>query len=140
MPVPDTPPSADAPAEAPTDALMAPPVAPSAATPATPAARAAAWVRALWSLGLALLAAGLGALAWLSYVGFTLRCEGFGCMGRGIVWAGWCGLWLGVLFLSLLLGWSAAHAAPRAWQRVPGWASTGLLLAAAGHLLVWVLH
>lgn len=104
-----------------------------------PAARPAGWVRALWGLGLALLAAGIGALAWLSHIGFTLRCEGFGCMGRGVVWAGWCGLWLGALLLSLLLG-ATGHAAPRAWRRVPGWVATGLLLAAAGHLLVWVMH
>jgi hypothetical protein len=40
-------------------------------------------------------------VAWGAHYAWYLRCEGFGCIGLGIVWASW----LGVLFSpTLLLG------------------------------------
>lgn len=46
-----------------------------------------------------------------------IRCEGFGCMGVGVVWMAWAGLYLITLLVGLL-----------AWLRRPAGAAPG------GHL------
>lgn len=68
--------------------------------------------------GLYLLLAGL-VLGGAAYT-WSLRCEGFGCTGVGIVWGLWAGLCgltaaLGPILRSFLLQQSA-------WRRVVGWA------------------
>lgn len=60
--------------------------------------RPASWLALLHAAGVAALAV-LGVWAW------RLRCEGFGCMGVGLVWMGWAGLFL----VWLVFGLVAAH-------------------------------
>ena len=98
-----------------------------------PISRMAVWV----SRTLDVLLLGLcGLLVALSYYSFTLYCEGFGCIGVGLMWMLWAGL--------AAVGWVVARVV-RAWQRrrglgsrVSGLASTALLVMGLGHLLVWL--
>ena len=102
-----------------------------AATP--PSRRAQRMGRVLDGLLLALCAV----LVALSYYGFTLYCESFGCMARGLVWMLW----------AVLAAASAAVAlGVRAWQRHCGLptrasgAALALLLAlGAGHGVYWLI-
>ena len=72
-----------------------------------------------------LLLALCAVLVALSYYGFTLYCESFGCMGRGLVWMLW----------AVLAAASAAVAlGVRAWQR-----HCGLPTRASGAALALLL-
>ncbi len=75
-------------------------------------------------------------LVALSYYNFTLYCENFGCMGKGLLWMLWAVL--------ATVGWLAALGV-RAWQRrrglgtrASGLAFGVLSVMGAGHLLVWL--
>ncbi|WP_236749171.1 hypothetical protein [Acidovorax carolinensis] len=98
------------------------------------------WSRSLTRLlrGSGWLLLGLCALlAVLSYHGFTVYCENFGCIYLGLIWMVW-GVLAGVgLVMALLV---------RAWQRHRGfstrassWAVVLLLAMGAGHLLYWLV-
>ena len=107
---------------------------PASSALAPPPLRTALWVaRVLDGLLLALCVM----LVALSYYGFTLHCESFGCMGRGLVWALW---------VALAVGGSAAALGVRAWQRhrglptrTSGAALALLLTLAAGHGVYWLV-
>ena len=75
-------------------------------------------------------------LVALSYYSFTLYCESFGCMGRGLMWMLW-----GVC---AAVGWVVAWLG-HAWQRRRGLGTraSGLVFAllsvmGTGHLLYWL--
>lgn len=103
--------------------------------PVQPASRLAIWC----SLALDVLLLGLCALlVALSYYSFTLYCENFGCLGRGLMWMLWAVL--------AAVGWVMAWVV-RAWQRRRGLGTraSGLAFAlvsvmGAGHLLYWLGH
>ena len=106
---------------------------PSASPSCVPPSRAAIVVSRALDVLLLALCAGLVAL---SYYGFTLYCESFGCLGRGLVWALWAAL--------AAVGWVVA-AVVRAWQRhrglgaqASGLAWALLSVMGAAHLLYWV--
>ena len=99
----------------------------------------------LWSRSLTRLLRGSGwlllglcaLLAALSFHGFTLYCENFGCIYRGLVWVVWAVL-AGVGLVAAL--------AVRAWQRRRGFSTRAsglalvlLLAMGVGHLLYWLL-
>ena len=94
------------------------------------------WSRSLTRLlrGSGWLLLGLCALlAALSFHGFTLYCENFGCIYRGLVW-----VLAGVGLVAAL--------AVRAWQRRRGFSTRAsglalvlLLAMGVGHLLYWLL-
>ena len=98
------------------------------------------WSRSLTRLlrGSGWLLLGLCALlAALSFHGFTLYCENFGCIYRGLVWVVWAVL-AGVGLVAAL--------AVRAWQRRRGFSTRAsglalvlLLAMGVGHLLYWLL-
>ena len=76
-------------------------------------------------------------LVALSYYGFTLYCESFGCLGRGLVW---------MLWAVLAAGGSAVALGVRAWQRhrglpsrTSGAALALLLTLGAGHGVYWLI-
>ena len=76
------------------------------------------------------------ALGGLSYYTFTLYCESFGCLGRGLLWMFWA-------VLAVLGGGMALVL--RAWQRRRGFGTRLSGVAAvllwgmvAGHLLYWL--
>ena len=76
-------------------------------------------------------------LVALSYYGFTLYCESFGCMGRGLVW---------MLWAVLAAGGSAVALGVRAWQRhrglstrASGGALALMLTLGAGHGAYWLV-
>ena len=106
---------------------------PASSALAPPPLRTALWVaRVLDGLLLALCVM----LVALSYYGFTLHCESFGCMGRGLVWALW---------VALAVGGSAAALGVRAWQRhrglpvrISGSALALLLVMGACHFVYWL--
>lgn len=104
-----------------------------AAAMAPPSRTARGLGRALDGLLLALCAL----LVALSYYGFTLYCESFGCLGRGLVW---------MLWAVLAAGGSAVALGVRAWQRhrglptrTSGAALALLLTLAAGHGVYWLV-
>ncbi len=75
-------------------------------------------------------------LVALSYYSFTLYCENFGCIGRGLMWMLWA--------VTAIVGWVVALVV-RAWQRrrglnarVSGLAVTLISMMGAGHLLYWL--
>ena len=77
-----------------------------------------------------------GLLVALSYYSFTLYCESFGCIGRGLMWMLWA--------VAAAVGWVVA-AVVRAWQRRRGLGARASGLAFAvisvmgvGHLLYWL--
>ena len=93
----------------------------------------AVWVSRTLDVLLLGLCVALGAL---SYYTFTLYCENFGCIGRGLLWMFWA-------VLAVLGGGMALVV--RAWQRrrglgsrASGLASAALLVMGAGHLLYWL--
>lgn len=109
---------------------------PSSPLPPSPApiSRAAVWASRL--LNVLLLALCL-ALVALSYYSFTLYCENFGCLGKGLLWMLWAVL--------AAAGWAMAWAV-RAWQRRRGLGTRASGLAFAlvsvmgvGHLLFWLV-
>ena len=111
--------------------MSAAPASPAAAVP--PSRTAQRVGRVLDGLLLALCVL----LVALSYYGFTLYCESFGCLGRGLVW---------MLWAVLAAGGSAVAVGVRAWQRhrgLPsrtGGAALALLLAlGAGHGVYWLI-
>lgn len=91
----------------------------------------------LWSRALNSLLLGLCALlVALSYYNFTLYCENFGCMGKGLLWMLWA------VFTTV---GSVVALVVRAWQRRRGLGAraSGLAFAlisvmGAGHLLYWL--
>lgn len=97
------------------------------------ASRAAVW----WSRVLGGFLLGLCALlVALSCYTFTLYCENFGCLGKGLLWMLWA--------VCAAIGWVAALVV-RAWQRRRGLGAraSGLAFAllsvmGAGHLLYWL--
>lgn len=94
-----------------------------------------AWWRALWALFLLLTAA----LAGGAVYAWRLRCEGFGCVGVGIVWFIWAvaaGAH-GLLGLTLLLRTRKGNAAWRRPLQSILVVQAGLMLALAGY---WLLH
>lgn len=113
----------------------------SSSTPASVVAPAATfWSRSLTRLlrGSGWLLLGLCALlAALSYHGFTVYCENFGCIYLGLVWMAWA-LLAGVgLVIALLVRALQRH---RGFStRASGWAVVLLLAMGAGHLLYWLL-
>lgn len=98
-----------------------------------PASRSAVWC----SRALDVLLLGLCALlVALSYYSFTLYCENFGCLGRGLMWMLWAVL--------ATVGWVVAWVV-RAWQRrrglgtrASGLAFTLVSVMGVGHLLYWL--
>lgn len=112
------------------------PLASTQPTDSSPARRASRAV-ILWSRVLNSFLLGLCALlVVLSYYSFTLYCENFGCLGRGLMWMLWA--------VCATVGWVVAWAV-RAWQcrRGLGTRASGLAFAlvsvmGAGHLLVWL--
>lgn len=107
------------------------PSAPSFSKP--PASRAVVlWSRLLDGCLLTLCAL----LVALSYYNFTLYCENFGCMGKGLLWMLWAVFTTVVWVVALVV---------RAWQRRHGLDTRASALAfgmlsvmGAGHLLVWL--
>lgn len=90
------------------------------------------WSRVLDGFLLALCAL----LVALSYYSFTLYCENFGCIGRGLMWMLWA--------VCATVGWVVAWVV-RAWQRrrglgtrSSGLAFAGISVIGAGHLLYWL--
>ena len=91
----------------------------------------------LWSRALDGFLLGLCALlVALSYYSFTLYCENFGCMGKGLLWMLWA--------VFAAVGWALALAV-RAWQRRRGLGTRASALAftlisvmGAGYLLYWL--
>ena len=99
-----------------------------------PISRAAVWASRLLNV---LLLALCVALVALSYYSFTLYCENFGCLGKGLLWMLWAVL--------ATVGWLVALVV-RAWQRRRGLGTraSGLAFAlvsvmGAGHLLFWLV-
>jgi hypothetical protein len=100
---------------------------------ASTASRTAVW----WSRGLNGFLLGLCALlVALSYYTFTLYCENFGCIGKGLLWMLWA--------VFTTVGWVVALVV-RAWQRrrglgtrVSGFALGVLSVMGAGHLVYWL--
>lgn len=75
-------------------------------------------------------------LVAMSYYNFTLYCENFGCMAKGLLWMLWA--------VFTTVGWVVALGV-RAWQRrrgldtrASGLAFGMLSVMGAGHLLVWL--
>ncbi|MCI5070649.1 hypothetical protein [Acidovorax sp.] len=106
------------------------PASTAAAIPPSRTAQRMAWVLD----GLLLMLCAL--LVALSYYGFTLYCESFGCLGRGLVW---------MLWAVLAAGGSAMALGVRAWQRhrglavrVSGMALALMLAMGAGHFAYWL--
>ena len=99
-----------------------------------PISRAAVWV----SRTLDVVLLGLCALlVVLSHYSFTLYCENFGCLGKGLLWMLWAVL--------ATAGWLVALVV-RAWQRRRGLGTraSGLAFAlvsvmGAGNLLFWLV-
>ena len=99
-----------------------------------PISRAAVWASRLFNvllLGVCVL------LVALSYYSFTLYCENFGCLGKGLLWMLWAVL--------AAVGWLVALVV-RAWQRrrALGTRASGLAFAlvsvmGVGHLLFWLV-
>ena len=98
-----------------------------------PISRAAVWV----SRTLDVVLLGLCALlVVLSHYSFTLYCENFGCLGKGLLWMLWAVL--------ATVGWVVAWVV-RAWQRrrglgtrASGLAFTLVSVMGVGHLLYWL--
>ncbi|MFN3439959.1 MAG: hypothetical protein ACK41V_19840 [Acidovorax sp.] len=107
------------------------PSAPSSSAPT--ASRAVVW----WSRVLNGFLLGVCALlVALSYYNFTLYCENFGCMGKGLLWMLWAVFATVGCLVALVV---------RAWQRrrgldtrASGLAFGMLSVMGAGHLLVWL--
>lgn len=110
---------------------------PSSPLPPSPApiSRAAVWVsRTLDALLLGLCAL----LVVLSHYSFTLYCENFGCLGKGLLWMLWAVL--------ATVGWLVALVV-RAWQRRRGLGTRGsglafalMSLMGAGHVFYWLVN
>ena len=84
-----------------------------------------------------LIKAWLVLLVVLSHYSFTLYCENFGCLGKGLLWMLWAVL--------ATVGWLVALVV-RAWQRRRGLGTRASGLAFAlvsvmgvGHLLFWLV-
>ncbi|GEM_PF-1328548 len=113
--------------------LPAPPQPSAPSSPVQPAPRLWVW----WSRVLDVLLLGLCVLlVALSYYSFTLYCENFGCLGKGLLWMLWA--------VFAAMGWLVALGV-RAWQRRRGLGTRASGLAFAllsvmgvGHLLVWL--
>jgi hypothetical protein len=75
-------------------------------------------------------------LVALSHYSFTVYCESFGCLGRGLLWMSWA--------VVTAAGWVLAWGV-HAWQRrrglgvrASGWAWAFLSAMGAGHFLYWL--
>ncbi|MCA0242215.1 MAG: hypothetical protein LCI02_15295 [Proteobacteria bacterium] len=85
---------------------------------------------------IAVHAAGVVVLAGLAFNVWHVRCESFGCMGLGVLWAAWAGFFAAWLVLGLV----ARHLG----RASPGWrrfARHALLVQAAmglGLLVYWL--
>jgi len=107
------------------------PAAPSSSVPT--ASRTVVWCARVLNgclLGLCAL------LVALSYYNFTLYCENFGCLGKGLLWMLWA--------VFAAVGWVVTLVV-RAWQRrrglgarVSGLAFTVISVMGVGHLLYWL--
>jgi hypothetical protein len=74
----------------------------------------------------------------LSAYNFSLRCEGFGCMGIGLMWAVWLLLWLAGLVMALGV---RALLRRRGLPTHACGLALGLLVAlGAGHGLFWLVR
>lgn len=83
-------------------------------------------------------ATGLAVLTGLAIYNWRLYCEGFGCIGKGVLWFGWtCGFTVWLVF-GLVLAFRQGGTAPaRLWARrlLVLQALAGLVLAA--YWMVW---
>ena len=77
-----------------------------------------------------------GALVALSYYGFTLYCENFGCIALGLVWM----IWAATAGVGLVVALVVRSAQRRRGfsTRASGLAVVLLLLMGAGHLIYWL--
>lgn len=84
----------------------------------------------------ALYIASVPALAIVAVLIWRLRCEGFGCMGVGVAWLAWVGMFM----LALVMGGvirSCASLGPRL-RRLTRWAVWAQVALGAGWLAVWM--
>lgn len=78
----------------------------------------------------------LMATAVVAVLNFRLRCESFGCMGLGVAWFAWSGLYLLTLLAGLIAWFKAPHATCKRHLRWALWTQVAGGLALAGYWLI----